>query len=269
MTRSRRRPARGATLLVLALAASAPGPVPAAAGPAAPRRTLAVAAAASLKPVVEAWRRDFEALHPGVEVAVTLGASGAFFAQIRSGAPFDLFLSADRDYPARLVEAGLAEPGDERVYARGRLVAWLPPGSTLDLAGRGLAALADPSVRRIAIANPAVAPYGRLAEGALRGAGVLEAVRGRLVLGTSVGQVAQFATTGAADVALLPRSLALDPALAGGRVVPVPEALAPPLAQSGVVLRGAREPALARAFLEHAAGEAGWPVLARLGYAPP
>lgn len=233
------------------------------------RRVLSVAAAASLKPVVEAWRRDFEALHPGVEISVTLGASGTFVSQIRNGAPFDLFLSADRDYPLSLVEAGLARAADERVYARGRLVAWLPPGSSIDLSRLGLAALADPGVRRIAVANPAVAPYGRAAEAAFRAAGVIDAVRPKLVLGTSVAQAAQFATTGAADVAFLPLSLASEPALAGGRVVPLPERIAPPIPQSGIVLAAAREPELARAFLAHAAGEAGRAPLARHGYGPP
>jgi molybdate transport system substrate-binding protein len=233
------------------------------------RRVLSVAAAASLRGVVDAWRRDFQALHPGVEVSVTLGASGALVTQIRNGAPFDLLLSADGEYPRALVEAGLARAEDERVYGRGRLVAWVPAGSRLDLEGRGLAALSSPTVKRIAIANPSVAPWGRAAESALRAAGVLDAVRGRLVLGTSVAQAAQFATTGAADVALIPLSVTLEPALARGKTIRLPESLAPLVPQSGVVLAAAREPALARAFLDHAAGEAGRAVLERHGYAPP
>ncbi len=204
----------------------------------------------------------------GVAVAVTAGASGAFFAQLRSGAPFDVFFSADRDYPRRLVEAGLA-PGGEVVYAIGLLAVWTPAGSPLDLAGRGLAALADPAARRIAIANPALAPYGRAAEAALRSSGVYEAVKDRLVLGESVGQAAQFARSGAADAALLPLSLARGPELSGGRAWTVPAAAHPPIAQSAVVLRDAREPALAAAFLRFATGPGGRAVLARHGYALP
>ena len=236
---------------------------------AAPRQTLVVAAAANLKAAAEELKRAFEASHPGVEVALTFGASGTFFSQLQNGAPFDLFLSADREYPAKLVAAGLARAEDERVYAYGRLVAWLPPGSTLDLERRGLAALADPAVRRVAIANPAVAPFGRATERVLRAAGVHDAVRDRLVLGTSVAQAAQFATTGAADVAFLPYSLTLGRELAGGTVIPVPEALHPGIEQSGVVLAGAREARLARALLAFVTGPRGRAILARYGYGLP
>lgn len=247
-----------ALALLLALAG------PAAAGP----RTLSVAAAASLRPAAEELGAAFEAGRPGVTVALTSGASGTFFAQLQGGAPFDLFLSADREYPQRLVAAGLARAADEQVYALGKLVLWLPPGSKLE-PGRGLAALADPAVRRIAIANPAVAPFGRAAEAALRSAGVHEAVRQRLVLGTSVGQAAQLATTGAADAALLPLSLTRLPELASGRVVPVPEPLYPRIEQSGLVLAAAREPALARAFLAFLASEQGRAILTRHGFGIP
>jgi molybdate transport system substrate-binding protein len=245
-----------AALLLASVTAAAPEPV-------------TVAAAASLRPAVEEAARAFEAAHPGSELRLAFGASGAFFAQIRSGAPIDLFLSADREYPAQLVAAGLARAEDEIVYAAGRLVAWTPPGSALDLPARGLGALADPSVRRIAIANPAVAPYGRAAEAALRAAGVWDAVKARLVLGQSVAQAAQFAETGAADAALLPRSLALLPALARGRAWEVPPGSYPRVAHSGVVVKRARHPALARAFLDYLAGPGGRAVLAAHGLDPP
>jgi molybdate transport system substrate-binding protein len=237
------------------------------AGP--PGRTVTIAAASNLRSAAEALKRVFEAERPGVEVALTFGASGTFFAQIQNGAPFDLFLSADREYPARLVEAKRGRAADERTYAFGKLVAWLPPGSTLELERRGLAALADVAVKRIAIANPAVAPFGRAAEAALKAAGVHEAVKGKLVLGTSVAQAAQFATTGAADVAFLPYSLTLEKELAAGRVFVVPDTLYPKIEQSGVVLAGAREPELARDFLALMTGEKGRAILARYGYALP
>jgi molybdate transport system substrate-binding protein len=234
-----------------------------------PRRTLSVAAAANLKGAADELKRAFEATHPGVDVVLSFGASGSFFAQLENGAPVDVFLSADREYPAKVVEAGLAAAADERIYAVGKLVAWLPPGSTLDLEGRGLAALAGPAVRRVAIANPAVAPFGRATMAALQAAGVADAVKEKLVLGTSVAQVAQFASTGAADVAFLPLSLALARELASGRVVPVPETLYPRIEQSGVVLARAKEPALARAFLAFITGAEGRAILQRFGYGLP
>jgi molybdate transport system substrate-binding protein len=235
----------------------------------APRRPLAVAAAANLRLAAEDLKKAFEAEHPDVEVALTFGASGAFFAQIQGGAPFDLFLSADREYPRRLVAAGLASAADERLYALGKLVAWLPAGSRLDLERAGLAALRDPAVRRISIANPTLAPFGAATVKALEAAGVYADVKEKLVLGTSVAQAAQFATTGAADVAFLPRSLTLANELAGGKVVPVAESLYPPIEQSGVVLASSREPALARAFLAFLGGARGRAILARDGYGLP
>jgi molybdate transport system substrate-binding protein len=233
------------------------------------RRPLAIAAAANLKLAAEALKRGFEAERPGVDVALTFGASGTLFSQVQNGAPFDLFLSADREYPAKVVAARLGAAADERVFAIGVLVAWLPPGSALDLERRGLAALADPAVRRIAIANPAVAPFGRAAEQAFASAGITDAVRPKLVLGTSVAQAAQFATTGAADVAFLPRSLTLGPELAAGRAIPVPEALYRRIEQSGIVLTASKEPALSRAFLDYLTGGAGRAILARSGYGLP
>jgi molybdate transport system substrate-binding protein len=211
----------------------------------------------------------FEAARPGAKVALTFGASGTFFAQIQNGAPFDVFLSADREYPDRVVAERLAAPADERVYALGTLVVWVPHGSAIDVEARGISSLADPVVRRIAIANPAVAPFGRAAEAALRAAGIHDAVKDRLVLGTSAAQAAQFATTGAADAALLPYSLTFDPELARGRAVPVPQALYPRIEQAGVVLSRAQEPALARAFLDFVTGEKGRAILAKYGYGLP
>jgi molybdate transport system substrate-binding protein len=252
-----------APLLALLLLSAAPARAQVARG------TLSVAAAANLKLAAEELRKGFAAERPGSAVSLTLGASGTFFAQIQNGAPFDLFLSADRDYPAKLVAAGLGEAADEKVYAFGKLVAWLPPGSTLALERRGLSALTDPSVKKIAIANPALAPFGRAAEAALKAAGVHEAVKEKLVLGTSVAQAAQFATTGAADVAFLPYSLTFDKELSTGKVVPIPEALYPRIEQSGLVLKGARDPALARAFLAYVTGPKGREVLARFGYGLP
>jgi molybdate transport system substrate-binding protein len=247
-------------LAAAALLAGLAAPLPAVAA----ARTLSIAAAANLKPAMDELERSFEAANPGVDVAVTAGASGAFFAQVRNGAPFDLLFSADREYPAKLVGEGLG--GGEVVYAVGRLVVWTPGGSPIDVARRGLRALADPAVRRIAVANPAIAPYGRAAMAALEAAGVLEDVRERLVLGQSVAQAAQFAASGAADAALLPASLALAPALAGGRVHPVPPGTYPRLEQSAVVLSRARDPSLAREFLAFVTGPAGRELLARAGY---
>jgi molybdate transport system substrate-binding protein len=254
--------------IALATVALAP-PGEARAADASPRPgSLAVAAASSLRPALEELRRAFQAEHPGVQVAVSYGASGAFLAQIEGGAPFDLFFSADTDYPRRAVASGLARPEGLAVFAVGRLCLWLPAGTPPDLPGRGLSALADPRVRRIAIANPAVAPYGRAAEAALRAAGLLEAVRPRLVMGQSVSQAAGFAASGAADAALVPLSLVREAALASGTAVPLPGAAAR-LEHAAVVLARAADPALARAFLDLALGPRGRAAFQAHGYELP
>jgi molybdate transport system substrate-binding protein len=230
--------------------------------------TVAVAAAASLRPVLDELARAFEAEGGGARVVATYGASGTLLAQLRAGAPFALFMSADRDYPRRAIEAGLA--AEEVVYAVGRLVAYVPRGSAARVDTRGLAALADPAVRRVAIANPALAPYGRAAEEALRAAGVLEAVRPKLVLGESVAQAALLAHAGAVDAALLPASVATTPELArAGVAVPLPAEIAPPVPQSAVVLGAARHAGLARAFLAFVTGPRGRAIVGRHGYDPP
>lgn len=240
-------------------------PALAAAGP---RRTLAVAAAANARPALEELARAFEAERPDVEVRLTFAASGTLYAQIAGGARHDVFFSADRDYPRKLVAEGLAE--GEAVYAVGELVLWVPREGRGAVAREGIAALARPEVRRVAIPNPRLAPYGRAALAALRAAGVLAAVEPKLVVGESVAQAAQFAHAGAADAAFVSRSLALTPALAGaGFAVPVAPGAHPPLEQSAVLLLRGEAPDLARALLAFVRGEKGRAILARAGYGLP
>lgn len=229
---------------------------------------LRIAAAANLKYAVDELIAAFRDERPDVKVKVTYGASGNFFAQLSQRAPFDLFLSADAVYPARLVEAGLALDDAMFRYGTGRLALWVPPGSALPVESLGLAALRDPRVGRIAIANPRHAPYGVAAIEALTGAGLHDELRARLVLGENVGQAAQFVQSRAADAGFIALSLALSPPLAGGRHHVVPAELHAPLEQAGVILERARDPAAARAFRDFLLGERGRAILGRFGYGP-
>ena len=252
--------------LALLLTASLTVPAPATA---VEPRSISVAAAANLKPAFEEITKLFQATNPGVEVKSTFGASGTFFAQIANGAPFDLFLSADSEYPAKMVEQGLAD-GKAFPYAYGKLVVWVPKGSTLDLEGKGLAALANPSVQKIAIANPNVAPYGRAAKSAMEKAGVFGAVKERIVMGQNVNQAAQFVQSEAAQAAFLPLSLARVPPLSEqGRSWLVPSDLYPRVEQAGVVIKGTKQPALAWELAAFMLGDAARGVLARYGYELP
>jgi molybdate transport system substrate-binding protein len=249
--------------LALVVLAISPGP-----GRAAPR-TVRVAAAANLKFALDEAAASFRARNPEAAVEITYGASGTFFAQIQNGAPFDLFLSAEEALPRKLVEEGQGVT-PPFTYAFGKLVLWVPLDSKLDLERMGLSVLLDPSVTRIAIGNPSVAPYGVAAESALEGAGLLPAVKGKLVLGQNVQQAAQFAQSGNAQAAFLPLSLASAPPLStSGRHVLVPARLHRPIEQAGVVLRSAGDPALARAFADLLLGPEGRAVLERHGYALP
>ncbi len=265
VTTSRRLRAALLGLALTALGAAAPPLARVAGAP----RSVSVAVAANLKPAFEEIAAAWKARTPGAEVRVTYGASGNFFSQIANGAPYDLFLSADADFPARAVEQGLSD-GPAFTYAYGKLVAWVPRGSPLDFERRGMAAVTDPSARKIAIANPLIAPYGRAAVAALEAAGVYQAVKDRLVLGQNVSQTAQFVESGNAQVGFVPLSLASTPPLSvEGRLWPVPPASYPRIEQAAVVVKGARSAALARDLAGFLRGPAAAEALRKYGYDVP
>lgn len=265
----KRSPAISFALVLLLGAGSGPALGAQPAVPAPPVREVRIAAAADLKFALDAVFSATAASTGGIRPAVTYGSSGSFFAQIENGAPFDLFLSADADYPKRLAEKGLAD-GEPFLYAVGRIALWVPSSSTLDLGALGLRALLDPSIRKVAIANPRHAPYGRAAEAAMRSLGVLDAVQGKLVLGENVAQAAQFVQSGAADAGVIALSLALAPPMSSaGRFIEVPPGSYPRMEQGGLVLKGAREPAAARALRDALLGPSGRQALKEHGFSLP
>ncbi len=203
----------------------------------------------------------------GREVKLALGASGNFSRQIREGAPFELFLSADEANVRFLVEAGRTE-GEGVVYAVGRLALFAPAGSTVqvdpELAGLA-AALKAGAVRRLAIANPELAPYGRAAREALRKKGLWDALTGRIVLGENVNQTAQFALTGGVEAAFIPYSIVVAPGFKDrGRSVVLPESLHEPIRQRMVLVKGAGE--TARSLYDFVRGPEGRAILERYGF---
>jgi molybdate transport system substrate-binding protein len=229
---------------------------------------LTVAAASDLQSALPAIASQFEK-ETGQHLRLTFGSSGNFFTQIQNGAPFDVFLSADIEYPRRLEGSGEAERGSLYEYATGRVVLWTRKDSGIDLQ-RGLTALADAQVRRIAIANPEHAPYGRAAVAALRHQGLYERVRDKFVLGENISQAAQFAQSGSADVGVLALSLALSPALeSSGTYVDVPESWYPPIEQAAVVLASSRQKPLARQFLDYLKKPESVRILQSYGFAVP
>jgi molybdate transport system substrate-binding protein len=253
------------TSLACALAAH----VPAAAAAPDARQGPLVAAASDLQFALEEVLQRF-AGDTGIVARVTYGSSGNLCRQIAQGAPFELFLSADESYVESLATRGLTR-GAGDLYAIGRIALFVPEGSPLqadpllkDLGRR----LRDGSLGRIAIANPAHAPYGRAAEQALRKLGLWGPLQDRLVLGENVAQAAQFASTGNTDGGIVAWSLVLAPPLRNrGRHALLPDSLHAPLRQRMVLLDGA-SPGAERlyAYLRSDAARA---ILASYGFALP
>jgi molybdate transport system substrate-binding protein len=231
-----------------------------------PRTTLTVAAAADLKFALDNLVAEFQAKNPMVKVNVTYGSSGNFFVQLQNGAPFDLFFSADVRYPQKLAVAGLG--ADEIfIYAAGRIVLWVPKDSPLDVDKLGIKALLDPSIRRIAVANPKQAPYGRAAVAAMKTFDVYDQVTGRLVYGEDIAQTAQFVQSGAADIGILALSLALAPEMYyAGRFCEIPLDAYPRIEQGGLILKSTKNLETSRLFRDFVLGDEGAEVLKCYGF---
>ncbi len=239
--------------------------------PRAEAEDLVVAAASDLSFPIREIIEDFEASTPHT-VRLSLGSSGNFFTQIQNGAPFDVYLSADIDYPERLSASGLSEPGSLFSYAFGRIVVWARNDSSSDPASAGMAALLEEG-GRISIANPRHAPYGRAAQSALEYYDLWESVSLRLVLAENVAQAAQFAESGAASIAIIALSLASsDPLRRAGRFWEIPQAAHPELVQGGVILPHARSTGrleAAQTFVAWMQNDRARAILARYGFSLP
>jgi len=234
-----------------------------------PTAGLAVAAAADLKFAFDDLVKEFNGQHPATKVSVTFGSSGNFFTQLQNGAPFDLFFSADIQYPKKLAEAGLTID-EVFLYSIGRIVVWVPKTSSLDVKKLGIKVLLDPSVSKIAIANPEHAPYGRAAVAALKTLQVYDQVAPKLVFGENIAQTAQFVQSGAADIGILALSLAIAPQMAeAGRYWEVPLDAYPKMEQGGVILKSSKNIEAARAFRDFVMTEHGRAVLKRYGFSLP
>jgi molybdate transport system substrate-binding protein len=222
--------------------------------PSSAQTPLRVAAAADLEPVLPPILAEFQQA-TGIHAEATYPASAMLTTQIMNGAPFDLFLSADLGYPKRLIDAGMADSAGSAdsstpiTYARGTLVLWarkdssLPPPS-LDL-------LRSPNLKRLAIANPDRAPYGRAAVAALTSLKLYVALKPRLVTGENIAQTAQFADSGNADAGLISLTSALTPKLsASGVYFVIPRDLYPPIEQGAVIVSATSQRAAAHRFLD-------------------
>lgn len=229
---------------------------------------IAVAAASDLHFAIKELIVEYEKL-TGRHVKLSLGSSGNFYAQLQQGAPFDLYFSADIGYPKKLEEAGLTVPGSLYRYAVGRVVLWAPKQSPVEVS-KGLTVLRDAAVRKIAVANPKHAPYGRAAVAAMEQSQVYAEVKDRLVLGENISQAAQFIESGACDVGIIALSLAMAPAMkSAGSYWLIPAEAHPPLEQGAVIMKQSKQQDAARHFLQFMQSPQGQEVMTRYGFTLP
>ncbi len=225
--------------------------------------SLSIAAAADLNFALEELTREYRAEHPALMLRVAYGSSGNFYTQLQNHAPFDIFLSADVDYPRKLANEGLAAEDSLFIYGIGRIAVWVPANSALD----PQTALRSPSLHHLAIANPQHAPYGRAAQAALRKMGIYDSVEAKLVLGENISQTLQFAQSGAADAGIVALSLVSAPSVKDqGRYWEIPIEDYPRIEQGGVIVKESPD---AREFRSWLMSPGGRTILKRYGFSLP
>ena len=230
---------------------------------------ILIAAASNLRFAMHEICQDFQEENSSVQTKVSYGSSGNFFAQISQGAPFDIFFSADATYPELLEEEGLTAKETQRVYAEGKIVLWFPKESKAD-PDKGFQAVISSEVKKLAIANPRHAPYGRAAEESLRYYGLWEKVEGKLIYGENISQTAQFVHTGAADAGIVALSLVISPKmLHEGRYWVIPDESHGDIEQVYVVLKKGKGKEGVRKFLDFIQGERGGEILSQYGFVIP
>ncbi len=239
------------------------------AGTLAPAQEITVAAAADMNAALPQIVENY-AKKTGQAVKLSFGSSGNLTNQIRQGAPFDVFFSADEEYPKQLIAEGLADKDTLYRYAVGRLVLWVPNDLSLDVSKFGIKALLEPSVKKVAIANPQHAPYGRAAEAVLKHFAIYDQVAAKLVFGENVSQAAQFVESGNAQAGLIALSHALAPAMKDkGRYWIVPPDSYPALNQAAVVLSRSKQKDAAHRFLEFLRSPEATSLLTSYGFSLP
>jgi molybdate transport system substrate-binding protein len=227
---------------------------------------ITIAAAADLKFAMDEIVTGFRKINPDAEVEVIYGSSGKFHTQIQQGAPYDLYFSADIAFPRELAKKGVAA-SEVMPYAVGRIVLW---SATLDATKMTLSSLLDPAIKRVAIANPKHAPYGKRAEEALRAAGLWDKVEPKLVYGENIAHTAQFVQTGNAQAGIIALALALNPGLAGkGGYWLIPETLHAPLEQGYIITRRGANKAVAKRFATYLADRPARDIMVAHGFLLP
>jgi molybdate transport system substrate-binding protein len=234
--------------------------------PAARADEVSVAVAANFNLPMQRIAVEFER-DTGHKAQLSVGATGKFYAQIRNGAPFEVFLSADDETPARLCAEGAAVAESRFTYAIGRLVLWSAQPGLVDAQG---AVLGQGRFHHLALANPKTAPYGAAATEVLRGLGLLDALRPKFVQGENIAQTQQFVASGNAEVGFVALSQVWrDGRFQKGSAWVVPSAMHAPLRQDAVLLQPGRDKTAARALLAYLRGDQARAIIRSFGYELP
>ncbi len=225
-------------------------------------QTIRVAAAANLQGVIQALQKDFKA-RAGIELEPVTGSSGKLVAQIKNGAPFDIFLSADMTFPDDLYQNGFALQ-QPKVYAWGNLIIC----SNKDIGFENWPrTLLTNRIKKIAIANPSIAPYGRAAQQALEKKGIFDDIQKKMVYGESISQVNTYITTGTVEIGFTTQSLIKDPA---NKTKLYWQAIDPklyePIEQGAVIIKSTANKAAAEKFYSYLFSVAAKKIFAQFGY---
>ena len=210
-------------------------------------QNVKVAAAANLRYVLEDIKKQYEQESPDAKIDITFGSSGTLTQQIVNGAAFDLFMAADVDFPRKVKDSGFAN-GEVQTYIYGKLALW---SLTLDVS-EGLNTVLQPYVKKIAVANPKGAPYGEAAVDLLKTKGLYDKISSQIVWGDNIGQAAQFAFSGNAELGFIALSLALAPEMKSkGKYYVFSETDCPPIEQAYVLVKGSEKNPEAAKFISY------------------
>jgi molybdate transport system substrate-binding protein len=232
--------------------------------------TVVIAVAADLQYAFEEIMLDFHRVHPDVVVRPAYGSSGSLFSQISNHAPFDMFLAADVDYVRRLADADILDRNSIFMHGQSQLVVWIRQDSPLPIEQEGINVVLDPRVRKLTIADPKHSPYGHAAKQSLQTLELYEQVASKLVLGENVAQSAHFVESGAADVGIIAKTLALSPPLrAVGKFAEVPKDAFRTMMQGGGIITRAKDPAACKILRNYILSPRGKTILSEYGLLPP
>jgi molybdate transport system substrate-binding protein len=228
-------------------------------------QTVRVAAAGNLRFILDDIKAKYAEKNPKVKIDVNLGASGALYQQIINGAAFDFFMAADKTFPDKLKAQGYAS-GDAKIYAYGKLVLW---SNTVDVT-KGIDMITGPSVTRIAIAKPGVAPYGERAVQAMKYFNLYDKVKGKLVFGDNIAQTAQYVQTGNAQVGFIALALVMGPEMQGqGKYIELDPKSYKPVEQACVLLKGWERNPEAGKFMKFVLSADCRPIFEKYGFIVP